>query len=338
MFNLIRSDNIYIILFKDDNMTRWSNNLGRAFEYITLITLNEEISKVREVVIKMDNSYIATKNAWEKIGEQNQLNLKIGAKSAIESIFNLEPMILEDDGGKLELLIQSDSNGEEGDVRDILLVRRDVQWEVGLSLKHNNFAVKHSRIAKDLDFGDKWYGVSCSNQYWEEIAPIFNYLEDEKSRGSMWSDLPDKMDDVYIPLLKAFKGEVLRCYNSNPNIAKDMAKYLLGKYDYYKVISEDENNRTQILTFNSSGTLNKASSKNQPTTSIPIVELPTEIITIDFKPRSKTTIIMSMDGGWEFSFRIHNADKNVEASLKFDINLIKKPETINSFICEWDSF
>lgn len=317
-------------------MTRWSNNLGRAFEYITLISLKDEISKVREVVVKKDNSYIATKNAWDKIGEQNQVNLKIGAKSAIESIFDLEPMILEDDGEKLELMIQSDSHGQEGDVRDILLVRRNVQWEVGLSLKHNNFAVKHSRIAKTLDFGEKWYGVSCSNQYWEEVTPIFDYLEVEMNKGLMWRDLPNKIDDVYIPLLNAFKREVLQSYNSNHDIAKIMAKYLLGKHDYYKVISEDENNRTQILTFNSSGTLNKASSKNQPNKSIPIVDLPTEIISIDFKPRSSTTIIMSMNGGWEFSFRIHNADKKVETSLKFDINLIRKPETINSFICEWD--
>lgn len=317
-------------------MTRWSNNLGRAFEYITLITLNEEISKVRKVVVKMDSSYFATKTAWEKVGEENQLNLKIAAESAIESIFDLEPMILEDDGEKLELLIQSDSQGEDGDVRDILLVRSNVEWEVGLSLKHNNFAVKHSRIAKDLDFGDKWYGISCSDLYWEEVAPIFKYLEEELGRGAKWSDLPDKMGDVYVPLLNAFKSEVLRCYNSNPDIAKNMAEYLLGKYDYYKVIGEDSNNRTQILTFNSSGTLNKASSKNKPKTSISLVDLPTKIISIDFKPRSKTTVIMSMDEGWKFSFRIHNADRFVETSLKFDINLIKKPETINSFICNWN--
>ncbi len=28
-------------------------------------------------------------------------------------------------------------NDEEGDVRDILIIRRDIRWEIGLSIKHN---------------------------------------------------------------------------------------------------------------------------------------------------------------------------------------------------------
>ncbi len=72
--------------------------------------------------------------------------------------------------------IQPDKAGGEGDVRDILIRRKDKSWEVGLSIKHNNFAVKHSRLAKTLDFGDKWFGIRCSDAYWEEVKPILIIL------------------------------------------------------------------------------------------------------------------------------------------------------------------
>ena len=42
-------------------MSEKSNNQGRAFEYITLMTLNDEINKFREAAILKNNSYESTK-------------------------------------------------------------------------------------------------------------------------------------------------------------------------------------------------------------------------------------------------------------------------------------
>lgn len=53
--------------------------------------------------------------------------------------------------------------------------------EIGLS-------VKHSRLSKNLYFGSKWYGIDCSKQYWEDIKPIFEYLDVKKQKDSKWSD------------------------------------------------------------------------------------------------------------------------------------------------------
>ena len=69
-------------------------------------------------------------------------------------------------------------------------------------------AVKHSRIAKSLDFGEKWYGVKCSETYWSEVKPIFDFLETEKAKGTYFRDLVSKEDQVYVPLLKAFIKEI----------------------------------------------------------------------------------------------------------------------------------
>ena len=316
-------------------MSRRSNDQGRAFEFITLITLHEEISKIREVVIIKNSSYEATKRAWESIDAPLQVDLKKAAMAAVGSIFDLEPMILEDGNDKLELLVQQDSQGEKGDVRDILIVRRNVKWEIGLSLKHNHFAVKHSRLSKTIDFGKKWFNIPCSQQYWDEVNPLFDYLKEEKDKGTKWRDLPDKENDVYVPLLNAFKEEVERSYGFHSEVPRRMVEYLLGEYDFYKVVSVDAKKITQIFTFNLRGTLNQSTKTTKPTTEIPIAKLPTRIVSIDFKPNKKNTIEMFMDEGWQFSFRIHNASSKVEPSLKFDVQIVGMPTTIISINCMW---
>lgn len=316
-------------------MSRKSNDQGRAFEYITLITLEKEIQKVREVSVEKNSSYEATKRAWDNIDSSLKIDLEKAAKAAVESIFDLEPLILEDGNDKLELLIQKDNQGEKGDVRDILIVRRNIKWEIGLSLKHNHFAVKHSRLSGRIDFGEKWFGVPCSKQYWDDVTPIFNWLSDEKTKGTKWRELPDKEGDVYVPLLNAFIKEVKRSNNQNSDVPKKMVEYLLGEYDFYKVVSVDAKKLTQIFTFNLRGTLNQPSKTTKPETSLPIAKLPSRIIHIDFVPTKNNTIEMYMDEGWQFSFRIHNASSKVEPSLKFDIQIVGMPTTIISINCVW---
>lgn len=189
-------------------MSDKSNNQGRAYEFSYLITLFEEISKIRPTKIEENSSYFAAQRAWNTLTDSEKTIYKVSALSGINTIFDLEPLILDDGDDELELKIQSDDKGKEGDVRDILIVRGGIRWEIGLSIKRNHFAVKHSRLSKNLDFGKKWYGIYCSAQYWKDVKPIFEYLDTEKQKNSNWSDLPNKEDDVYVPLLNAFKSEV----------------------------------------------------------------------------------------------------------------------------------
>ena len=261
----------------------------------------------------------------------------MSALAGINTIFELEPLILDDGRDELELKIQSDDKGQEGDVRDILIIRRGIEWEIGLSIKHNHFAVKHSRLSQRLDFGKKWYGVECSEKYWSNIKPIFEYLQIQKDKETKWSELPNKEDDVYIPLLNAFKDELERQYAVNgANIPTLMVKYLLGAFDFYKVIGLDNKKLTQIQSYNLSGTLNKQGNINKRKIDLPIVNLPQRIIMLDYKPNSKNTLELYLDEGWQFSFRIHNASKAVEPSLKFDIQIIGMPTMIISISCKWE--
>lgn len=317
-------------------MSEQSNNQGRAYEYICLITLCEEINKIRKAEIIDNSAFQAAYHAWELMTASFQSILAESAAAAVATIFDMEPMILEQSSDTLKLKIQTDNEGKEGDVRDILITRSDVQWEIGLSIKHNHFAVKHSRLAKTLDFGSKWFGVPCSDSYWDTIKPIFDYLAAEKSANKKWSELPSKDTTVYVPLLQAFIDEINRSCAIDNSIPSKMVEYLLGEFDFYKIISIDRQRLTQIQSYNLHGTLNRASRVLKPKISVPVACLPTRIVSLNFKPNSTNTVELYLDGGWQFSFRIHNASTKVETSLKFDIQIVGMPTTIISIDCKWN--
>ena len=317
-------------------MSNQSNVFGRAYEYICIETLNTEINKHRKSIIEDSSTYEIAKECWNIIDKEAKETFNQSALTAVYSIFDLEPMITEKDNDCLILKMQKDQEGEIGDVRDIIIIRNAEKWEIGLSIKHNHFAVKHSRLGPRLDFGERWYGIKCSDNYWNDIAPIFEFINSKKEQGLKWSDLEDKDIDVYVPLLNAFMNEIKRNADKHSDLPKKLVEYLLGEFDFYKVISIDNKKITQIQTYNLRGTLNKPSKKETPKTIIPIAKLPTRIVNIDFKPESKNTIELYMNEGWQFSFRIHNASTYVENSLKFDIQIVGMPASIISIDCKWN--
>lgn len=311
------------------------NNQGRAFEYACLLAFQQKIKPFRAVTVERNSSFEADRKAWSSISAEMQTLLTLGANAAAKTVLDAEPLILDNSSTPLQLKIQKDANGEEGDVRDILISREDIRWTIGLSLKHNHFAVKHSRLAKSLDFGQKWYSVPCSSAYWSAVRPIFDDLDTKKCAGILWRNIPDKQRDVYIPLLQAFKNEVLDACSNDPSVPARMVKYLLGEFDFYKITSIDQERLTRIHPVNINGTLAKPSQTRMSAFAIPTVVLPTRIVCMNFKPNSQTTVELYMDNGWQFSFRIHSASEIVEPSLKFDIQAVGLPATILTINCQW---
>lgn len=318
-------------------MSDKSNNQGRAYEFVCLHSLYDAIKNIRPSQIIKNSSYEAAKSAWNTLNEVEKGLYNLSAKSTISTIFALEPNIVEHNNDLLHLYIQSDENGKQADVRDIIIERKSGGgWEIGLSIKHNHMAIKHSRLAKNLDFGKKWYDVACSKEYWDEVRPIFEFLEREKKKGTCFRNLRSKEDKVYKPLLNAFTHEIEKQIKKDKTVAHRLVKYLIGKYDFYKVISIDNKRLTTIQPFNMYGTLNLPYKQTKPSLKAPKLKLPTTIIHIGEKPKSKTTTIMCFDNGWQFSFRIHNASSHVEPSLKFDIQIIGMPIEVNvKFNCKW---
>lgn len=316
-------------------MSTNSNDQGRAYEFAWINVLEKELSKLRKTVIVPNSSLEANRRAWKAMPEEVKRRFTVSAEAAIDAILELEPRMTENDGDVLALEAQKDGAGTAGDVRDIVARREYIDWEVGLSVKHNHEAVKHSRLSHRLDFGKEWFGIPCSSQYWDAVQPIFERLKVEKANGTNWSDIVNKDETVYIPLLRAFMDEVARANSADGTVPRKMVEYLIGVEDYYKVVSQDSKRLTMIRSFNLHGVLNQPGKLKVSAISVPIVQLPTELVTMRLKPGSTSTVEMYLNNGWELSFRIHNASTKVEPSLKFDVQFIGMPATIITINCAW---
>lgn len=304
---------------------------GKAFEYALLIEFYERLSNITSVSITKNEPYLTAKGFFEGFKEEEQDTFRITASASINFLIDIEPRlsngINEDDILLLELV--SDQAGQTGDVRDVLIIRSLQKWEIGISAKNNHRAVKHSRLSQKINFGEKWLGVSCSQEYFEEIKPIFNMLTDLRAndKSTKWSSIENMHEVVYIPILNAFKKELLCLDKENPNIvAENLVQYLIGNQDFYKVIKG--NRKVEIQAYNLHGTLNLPFEKVKPKAKIPKLKLPSRLIEIVYQDNSTTTLLLSLNEGWQISFRIHNASSRVEPSLKFDINLVSAPHTL----------
>ncbi|GAA9508254.1 hypothetical protein HpHA5_09020 [Helicobacter pylori] len=314
-------------------MSDKSNNQGRAYEYAWCLALEQKLSVFKKVIVDKQNGFNACYRAYESLEKSLQERYLESAKQGVLLLLDCEPLLSEVIGSsqnEITLSLQKDKLGEIGDVRDILIYFD--RFCIGLSIKHNHDALKHSRLSKNLDFGEKWLGVGVSQNYKDTIKPLFERLENAKKEGMLWRDFPNKEQEIYAPLLQAFKKEVLRIDENKKNkVPQKMVEYLLGKYDFYKAILLEREQKTKLEAYHFHNTLNR-SVKNKPKRIIPLSKLPTRMIYFDFKPKSFNTLELVLNEGWSFSLRIHNASSRVEPSLKFDIKLLSKPESVAVFI------
>lgn len=302
---------------------------GKAFEYAIAITyVNYLKDKGLKVMLEENRALWVAKDFYDSFPDYDQRRYVESARQTIDTMIRLEPGLSspknEDD--ILRVYLNEDGEGETGDVRDVIFKREQAVWEVGFSAKNNNDAVKHSRLSAVLDFGESWVGIPCSQLYWDEIAPIFNYLEIAKNERKTWNELgTDKALKVYTPLLQAFRKELLKINSENEYIPQKLIKYLVGQYPFYKIIKDDTHNMVIVKAFNINGELNKTVNRKKAQYKTPSINLPTRIVEFEMKEGSDNTLNMILDGGWEISFRIHNASTLVEKSLKFDIKLLGNP-------------
>lgn len=300
---------------------------GKAFEYALATQYCQYLMERRvDVTLVEDGAYEAAKEYYSEMPFAKRRKFDYCAALTIDTIVRLEPGLTAVDprGGSLRIVINPDSKGEDGDVRDVVFERVELDWAVGFSAKNNNDAIKHSRLAASLDFGQKWLGVPCSQTYWDTIKPIFEFIS--ANVGKEWNELgKEKVTKVYLPLLKAFREELLLISSENDGVPQRLIRYLIGRFPFYKIIKDDSHNVVIVKAFNIEGELNKNLLGVNPRFKAPRVNLPTRIVEFEMNDGSDNTLHMILDKGWEISFRIHNASKGVEPSLKFDIELLGNP-------------
>jgi hypothetical protein len=315
-----------------------STVMGKAYEYAAVLAFLNQVSVVRPVIVVENSSLeIARSRFLDDISQAERDQMLSSATAGVGAILEMEPRILEDGHDPIELMIQQDSVAKDGDIRDVLVIRRDIAWEIGVSVKHNHEALKHSRLSAKLDFAKLWFNLSSSSEYFDSIGPVFANLQKMKEQGVTWRSLDKKQELVYLPVLEAFMTELKSLHLRHGDVVTSgLVQYLLGSNgaDYYKMIHYNHH-VTRVIPFNLFGSLNQPSSTSEPIKQIPLIDLPTRIIDISLKEKSLTTVILTMDNGWAISFRIHSASTIVEPSLKFDVQLIGQPANLFYLDVAW---
>lgn len=319
--------------------------LGKAFEYACIDALYKRYTIGQAVVVKESPQMRTARAYYEKLAEQQQMDLLAAAAAAVRIIEQLEPQ-LKNPGFNIPLLLtlQTDARGIAGDVRDVLCIRESNSWQIGLSCKHNHHAVKHSRLSDKIDFGKEWFEKNCSQTYFNEVIPLFTELRKLRDEGKekgipvLWNDIPNKFEQYYVPVLQSFMDELNRLDKQyTGEIPKLLIQYLIGRYDFYKVITDDRHRSTRVEAVNIEGTLNRSADNIGTLVKIPTLKLPSKFYHIGFKDNSKNTIEVVCDEGWTVSMRLHNASSKVEPSLKFDVNLLSLPASIHAQVRPWET-
>lgn len=309
---------------------------GKAFEYALLHEFKDKLSRLTEVRVLEGKLLEKAASYFHGFSAADRGAYLLAASFAVNLFMDIEPRLSHpaSEADPLELELISDDFGKRGDVRDVIAIRRAQEWELGVSAKNNHWAVKHPRLSQEIDFGKLWLGMPCSQEYFKTIEPVFTNLKSMQVKSGQtrrWDEIEDKDKTVYRPLLDAFQTELMRLYNlESSRVAAGLVEYLVGRKDFYKVIKSKR--KVEIMAYNLHGTLNLPSGSVEPKIRTNTVDLPTAIHSIAPKvikgQDSSTTLLVSLDKGWELSFRIHSARSTVEPSLKFDVSLARSPASI----------
>lgn len=309
---------------------------GKAFEYALVHEFKDKLSRLTEVRVLEGKLLEKAESYFHAFSAADRGAYLLAASFAVNLFMDIEPRLSRPtgEGDPLELELISDDVGKRGDVRDVIAIRRAQEWELGVSAKNNHWAVKHPRLSQEIDFGAQWLGIPCGDTYFTAISPIFSTLkamQSDSGQTCRWDQIQDKEGTIYQPLLDAFRSELMRLYKTDPpRVAAGLVEYLVGRKDFYKVIKSKR--KVEIMAYNLHGTLNLPSGLIEPKIKTNKVALPTVIHSIAPKvlngEDSSTTLLVSMDQGWELSLRIHSAKSTVEPSLKFDVSLVRSPASI----------
>ena len=270
---------------------------GKAWEY----GLARQFANAAGAAMVVNRPRYQSQTAYDLLPDGERMAVDRAANESLAFLRAFDPRLAR----ASRVLIQSDQAGKDGDVRDILVITHEGEI-IGISAKHRHLGLKHSRLSDSIDFGAGWYGIPCSDDYWNAVQPVFNSLR--TTTVTHWSELERKHEDYYVPVLQAFIDEVQR----NANVER-MLRYIVGRFDFYRVIKANGN--IQVQSFNLNGSLQWGRQ----------IPMPTRVIEFAIRDRSTTTADLTLDHGWALSFRIHNANSRIEPSLKFDVLMTGNP-------------
>ena len=281
---------------------------GKAYEY----ALARRFNMLTGVGIQQDKPSITAEQRYNGISADARQRMDDSAERVANFLLSKDATL----ESMESIVIQGDAAGRAGDVRDLVL-RCGAGKAVGVSAKHMSEAVRHSRLSDTIDFGLDWGGRSVSDQYWRSVKPIFESMREAGKKGKLFRETPNKEQVYYLPILTAFEDELRRlCEDYSAEFIRRFFQYLIGEHDYYKAICKSD--RSIVQSVNMNGTLKWGSKWKTPT----------RVEQIRRKRGTSSILLVTFEGGWQLSFRLHNAAGKVEPSLKFDIQFVGLPRAV----------
>jgi hypothetical protein len=290
---------------------------GKAFEW----AVSKAATEISDFKITVSPNSEQAKYYYEsKIDNKKRSAFDRSALVCIRHIFEKENLFDIDTSSGL-IRFNTDRSGEDGDVRDLVLELNDKNF--GISCKSNNKDFKHSRFSHKLDFISKW-GIDsrgCSKEYWDSVLPLFNELQEIRASSggtALWKNMHNKPERFYWPFLNAWVEEIRRVSGASPEkgaeVCRNLILYIVGKYDFYKIINSRRQSLVQAFNFGKS--LNTSKTK-----------FPTLINSINDKNGSQYSKTITFNHGFSFNFRVKNGDSDVKPSLKFAVGAIGLPQS-----------
>lgn len=256
---------------------------------------------------------------WEKTDEGKDLAYR-QALPAIERIASHEPYLFLTGGEPLCIRLNYlDRKLERDSFGEILLERPDLDWRISLSVKSDARILSALPVAdreldmdKDViknsfngidDFGDRIFGIPCSNDYFDDVNEILMNIAPRDSEN--WAELIK--DDKFIygslitPMLKAIGREFPRIFKAHPEAGQKLFDYFYGKIDYYFIKSIEELEVTRIGCVNARGGLGRMPDNTNlltPKTGFPKELLEVRFATGKYGEVSRDTLQLNFDGGW----------------------------------------
>lgn len=348
---------------------------GKAFEYATLVELYHELAENgwndKKLTITMDKNYKNIERAYQVVQgsdeefEEDEVepiyietvenNYIHAARVAAKYLRKMEPILSSSD--KLYGVLQAmpDSAGVKGDVRDVDFIiykdeeQKDIVRDIGISCKNNHEAVKHPRITEDPDFAKTWTAgkFSCGEEFIKGMEKIFEKIDAYAQQYTRWSEVEEKMDTIYYPIVQLFVDEIKRlgivekgadkaaCEQAE-QFTKTIFEYMFGTQDFYKFIKDDSMEATKVYPYNMHGSLMQPYKNQKNNQAVKPITLPEEIVEVRVKPKSKTTLEIYFDQ-WIITMRLHNADTKIgRTSLKFDVQIKAQPRKVMGTILPWN--
>jgi len=213
-------------------MTYKSNLYGRSLEYLTAKKIIDKYPN-----IKLSNATVEMQRRDSKKMSQLDQDLLIEMNKSCEKIL----LWLEKEAGVPDTLLRlSDNAGKEGDPTDIR-IKFNVK-ELNISLKHNNYSIKHQRPYSTA----QWFGFEKGSKEDLELRKKINILFD-KFENKCRQEFPEAETYQEVETLKPFLYQgickIVVDFINNVDLKKYNKNYffnfIFGDEDIYKIVAKN---------------------------------------------------------------------------------------------------